>query len=447
MAATVVVIGGGFAGLTAAKALGSRRADSPIRITVIDRRNHHVFQPLLYQVATASLSPADIAHPIRKVLSRASNANVLLGEAVRIDAERKLVILEDGELAYDALIIATGATHSYFGNDAWAEAAPGLKTVEDAVEMRRRFLLAFEAAERESNADARRARLTFVVVGGGPTGVELAGAMAEIARRSIPRDFRSIDTTTARIVLIEAMDRVLSGFDASLSARARRDLEALGVEVRTGARVTRIDHQGVNIGDERIEAGCVFWAAGVRASPLAASLGCPLDKQGRVMVQPDLTVPGQPGIFIAGDLAHVVNPTTGKMVPGVAQPAMQMGLYIARILKRECAGGTFRPDPGARGRFEYRDYGDMATIGRARAVGVVFGIRIAGLLAWLLWAVLHVTQLIGFRNKLIVMIQWAWAYIVFSRGARLITGDARLHLHKPHPKSPAASAGSASAAG
>lgn len=427
----VVILGGGFAGLTAARVLASRRGDHPIQVTVIDRRNHHVFQPLLYQVATASLSPADIAHPIRKVLSRARNTTVLLGEAVGIDVDRRVVRLSDGEAPYDALIVATGATHSYFGRDDWALAAPGLKTLEDAVEMRRRFLLAFEAAERETDPAARRARLTFIVIGAGPTGVELAGAMAEIARRSIPRDFRSIDTATARIVLIEAQDRVLTAFDETLSARARRDLEALGVEVRTGARVTAVDSRGVNIGDERIDAGCVFWAAGVRASPLAESLPAQRDRQGRVVVEPDLSIPGHPEVFVVGDLAHVTDPKTKRLVPGVAQPAMQMGRFVARLLARECSSGRFVPKPAQRAAFVYRDYGDMATIGRARAVGAVFGVRIAGLAAWLFWAALHVMKLIGFRNKLIVMIQWAWAYLVFSRGARLITGDAELHLAPP----------------
>jgi len=428
MAVRVVIIGGGFAGLTLAKSLGSRRADSPVQVTLIDRRNHHVFQPLLYQVATASLSPADIAHPIRKVLSWARNVSVLLGEAERIDVHRRLVILKDGEVPYDVLAVATGATHSYFGHDEWAEHAPGLKSVEDAIEMRRRFLLAFEAAERQPDPRARKARLTFVVVGGGPTGVELAGAMVEMARRSIPRDFRSIDTATARIILVEAQNRVLTSFDESLSARARRDLEDLGVEVRLGAQVTAIDAHGVNIGAERIDAGCVFWAAGVRASSLAASLPDPHDRAGRIIVEPDLSVAGHPEIFVVGDLAKVVNPATGKDVPGVAQPAIQMGRFVARVVAQETATGTHQPNPPRRGAFAYRNYGDMATIGRARAVGEVFGVRIAGVFAWLFWAALHVMQLIGFRNKLVVVIQWAWAYIMFTRGARLITGDSELHL-------------------
>ncbi len=429
MGVRVVIIGGGFAGLTLAKTLGSRRAQSPVQVTLIDRRNHHVFQPLLYQVATASLSPADIAHPIRRVLSWARNVSVLLGEAERIDVSRRLVILKDNEVPYDVLIVATGATHSYFGRDEWAEHAPGLKSVEDAIEMRRRFLLAFEAAEREPDPQSRKARLTFIVVGGGPTGVELAGAMVEMARRSIPRDFRSIDTATARIVLIEAQDRVLTSFAETLSARALRDLEDLGVEVRLGARVTAIDAQGVNIGSERIDAGCVFWAAGVRASSLAESLPGARDLAGRVIVEPDLSVTGHPELFVIGDLAKVVDPATGKDVPGVAQPAIQMGRFVARVIARESATGVFAPNSRRRGAFSYRNYGDMATIGRARAVGEVFGVRITGILAWLLWAALHIMQLIGFRNKLVVVIQWAWAYVVFTRGARLITGDSELHLH------------------
>lgn len=432
----VVIIGGGFGGLNAARGLGSRRADAPIQVTLIDRRNHHLFQPLLYQVATASLSPAEIAYPIRKVLSRYRNIRVLLGEATGIDVDARIVRLADGEVPYDALIVATGATHSYFGNDEWAAFAPGLKTVEDAVEIRRRFLLAFEAAEREQDETARRARLTFVVVGGGPTGVELAGAMAEIARRSIPRDFRSIDTATARIVLVEGQDRLLAAFTPDLSARAKTDLQALGVEVRTGALVTAIDERGVTIGNERIDAGCVFWAAGVRASSLGALLPGGHDRQGRVEVKPDLTVPGHPEVFVIGDLAKVVDPKSGRQVPGVAQPAIQMGKYVAKVLAREGRTGDLVIDRTAQKRFEYRDLGDMATIGRAHAVGVVLGVRVVGLIAWLMWAALHVAQLIGFRNKLIVMIQWAWAYVVFSRGARLITGDSELHL-RPRDRGPA----------
>ena len=423
----VVIVGGGFAGLSAASAL----RHAPVQVTLIDRRNHHVFQPLLYQVATASLSPADIAAPIRRVLSRQRNAAVLLGEAVRIDAQRRVVHMKDGEVGYDYLVVATGATHSYFGHDQWAALAPGLKSIEDAIEIRRRFLLAFEAAEREEDAAARRARLTFVVVGGGPTGVELAGAMAEIARRSIPRDFRSIDTATARVILVEAEDRVLTAYPPDLSERARRDLEKLGVEVRLSARVTEIDERGVMIGSERVDAGCVFWAAGVAASPLARSLPCELDRQGRVMVDPDLSLgsKGHPEVFVVGDLAHVKEAGKEQLVPGVAPAAIQMGRFVARVVEREAAGGPRASRPA----FAYHDKGMLATIGRARAIGTIFGRKVRGWIAWAMWSMIHVVMLIGFRNRLLVMIQWAWAYVLFSRGARLITGDSDLHLHDAKP--------------
>lgn len=403
----VVIVGGGFGGLASAKAL--RRAR--VHITLIDRRNHHLFQPMLYQVATASLSPAEIAAPIRKVLSKQKNCRVLLGDAVGVDVAAREVVLSDGRVPYDRLILACGVTHSYFGHAEWAAAAPGLKTVDDATEIRRRFLLCFEAAEREENEAARRAKLTFVVVGGGPTGVELAGAMAEIARRSIPADFRSIDTRTARIVLVEGGDRVLGAFPPELSARAKRDLEQLGVEVQLNARVTHVDDRGVNIGATRIDAGCVLWAAGVQAEPIARTLGAELDASGRVKVNADLSVPGHPEIFVVGDLATIVDKRTGKPVPGVCPAATQMGRHAARCI----ASGRGRP-------FRYVDKGILATIGRARAVADIRGVRFAGLVAWLLWAGVHIFFLISFRNRVIVMMQWAWEYLFFQRGARLITG-------------------------
>ncbi|MGH7481419.1 MAG: NAD(P)/FAD-dependent oxidoreductase [Longimicrobiales bacterium] len=425
----VVIIGGGFAGLYCARAL--RRA--PVRITLVDRHNYHLFQPLLYQVATASLSPGDIASPLRGVLRRQKNVEVWLGEAESIDVERRIVRLRDAELTYDRLVVATGATHAYFGHDEWAEPAPGLKTVDDALEMRRRFLLAFEAAEREADEQARVRQLTFAIVGGGPTGVELAGAMAEIAREVIPREFRAIDTRTTRIVLIEGTDRVLPSYPATLSASARRQLERLGVEVRTGELVTGIDDAGVRIGERRLDAANVFWAAGVAASPIGASLGAELDRAGRVMVEPDLSVPRHPEIFVAGDLAHVQGEARG-MVPGVAPAAMQMGRHVAAQIERDAKG---RP----RERFRYFDKGNLATIGRAAAVADIRGLKLSGLIAWLVWVFVHILYLIGFRNRLLVMLQWGWAYLTYQRGIRLITGEGLPKLEKARAGGSPADAG------
>jgi len=412
----IVIIGGGFAGLYAARGLARANA----RITLIDRRNHHLFQPLLYQVATASLSPANIAAPIRRVLRRQRNATVLLAEAIAINPAAKLVALEDGTIAYDYLIVAAGATHSYFGHDEWAPFARGLKTIEDAVEIRRRFLLAFEAAEREQNADRRRAELTFVVVGGGPTGVELAGAMIEIARSALPRDFRNVDTTTARVILVEAGDRLLNAFPPDLAEKAKRSLEKLGVQVRLNARVTAIDSRGVNIGEERIDANSALWAAGVQASPLGKSLGVPLDRAGRVIVGPDLTILGHPEVFILGDQAACNDPATGQIVPGLCPAAIQMGQYAAATINRDLRGA----DP-SRPPFRYFDKGTLATIGRNKAVAVLGRHHFSGFFAWLLWALVHVMFLIGFRNRLLVMLEWSWIYIFFDRGARLITGETK----------------------
>ncbi|HEX7119860.1 MAG TPA: NAD(P)/FAD-dependent oxidoreductase [Longimicrobiales bacterium] len=416
----VVILGGGFAGLRCARAL--RRA--PVRITLVDRSNHHLFQPLLYQVATASLSPADIASPIRSILKRQANVEVWMGEVVDVDVERRIVRLDDGELSYDYLVVATGVTHAYFGRDDWAPLAPGLKTVDDALEIRRRFLLAFETAEREADPEARRRLSTFVIVGAGPTGVELAGAMAEIARQVMPNEFRSIDTATARILLVEGADRVLPGYPPSLSEKARRQLERLGVEVRTGARVTEIENGAVRIGDERIEAGNVFWAAGVAASPVGARLGAETDRAGRVKVAPDLSVPGHPEVFVAGDLAAVEK--DGRPVPGVAPAAIQMGRHAGRAIRAAVAGRERPP-------FRYFDKGSLATIGRAAAVAEIAGLRLAGLVAWLVWVFVHILYLIGFRNRLVVMIQWAWAYLMVKRGVRLITGGRAVHVHEPRP--------------
>ncbi|MGH7449305.1 MAG: NAD(P)/FAD-dependent oxidoreductase, partial [Longimicrobiales bacterium] len=408
----VVIVGGGFGGLYAARAL--KRA--PVRLTVIDRRNFHLFQPLLYQVATASLSPADVASPIRTVLRNQRNTQVWMGEAVAIDVDAREVRLADGTAArYDYLLLATGATHAYFGRDEWADDAPGLKTVEDATEIRRRFLLAFESAEREADPEARARRLTFVIVGAGPTGVELAGAMAEIARHVLPADFRAIDTTAARIILLEGVDRVLPTYPPELSAKARRQLERLGVEVRTNALVTDIGADYVMIGDERIGAANVFWAAGVSASKLGAQLGVETDRAGRVLVQSDGSVPGHPEVFVIGDLASLKR-EDGSPVPGVAQGAIQMGKHAARQIIRD-----MRQQP--REDFRYFDKGDLATIGRAAAVARIGKLKLSGFVAWLIWVVVHIMYLIGFRNRVLVMMQWGWAYLTYHRGIRLITGD------------------------
>jgi NADH:ubiquinone reductase (H+-translocating) len=415
----VVVIGGGFGGLECTRQL--RKA--PVRVTLIDRRNFHLFQPLLYQVATASLSPADIASPIRTILRNQKNAQVWMGEVSDVDPAARLVRLADGvEVAYDTLVLATGVTHAYFGRDDWAPRAPGLKTVDDATEIRRRFLLAFESAEREADPDERRRLLTFVIVGAGPTGVELAGAMAEIARQVMPTDFRSIDTTTTRILLLEGVDRVLPTYPPELSARAQSQLEALGVEVRTGARVTEIEEDHVMVGSQRIDARSVFWAAGVEASALGAALGVETDRAGRVVVEPDCSVPGHPEIFVVGDLASLTQ-DDGTTVPGVAQGAIQMGRHAARMILRDLRGEAREP-------FRYRDKGDLATIGRAAAVARIGKAKLSGLLAWIIWAVVHIFYLIGFRNRILVMLQWAWAYLTYQRGIRLITGDRQVEVQR-----------------
>ncbi|MEJ2502635.1 MAG: NAD(P)/FAD-dependent oxidoreductase [Gemmatimonadota bacterium] len=405
----VVILGGGFGGLYCARAL----ARAPVEITLIDRRNYHLFQPLLYQVATASLSPADIASPIRAILKRQRNREVWLGEAVDIDTGAHTVRLQDGEVGFDYLVVATGVTHDYFGNDEWADHAPGLKTVDDALEIRRRFLLAFEAAEREADPDARRRLLTFVIVGAGPTGVELAGAMAEIARQAMPRDFRFIDTTAARIILVEGADRVLPPYPPDLSESARRQLEHLGVEVRTDSLVTDLDAHGVRIGDQAIPAGNVFWAAGVAASPLGESLGAPVDRAGRVHVEPDCSLPDHREVFVVGDLAHFEQ--DGAPLPGVAQVAIQGGRHVARVIRADLHD---RQRPA----FHYRDLGNLATVGRNAAVADFGRLRFGGYLAWLVWVFVHILNLIGFRNRILVMIQWAWAWFTYQRGIRLITG-------------------------
>ena len=406
----VVVIGGGFGGLAATRAL----ARQPVRVTLVDRRNHHLFQPLLYQVATATLSPADIAMPLRSIFRNARNVTVILAEAERIDLDGRRVMLAGGELAYDALVIAAGAGHSYFGHGDWQALAPGLKTLEDALEIRRRVLLAFEAAERATDGAERRALLTFVVVGGGPTGVELAGALAEIARHTIARDFRAIDPTQARVVLLEAGERLLSSFPPGLSRSTEKALNRLGVEVRTGALVTRLTADAVWIGGEQIRSRAVLWAAGVAAAPLARSLGVPLDRAGRVVVEPDLSLPGHPEVSVIGDLCAFPH-QTGTPLPGLAPVAVQAGRAAAENIRRGLAG-----EPTVA--FRYRDRGSMATIGRAAAVAVIGDVHLSGLVAWLAWLFIHIALLIGFKNRVVVLIQWAWAYVTWQRGARLITG-------------------------
>ncbi len=413
----VVIIGGGFAGLACARSLKRAR----VKITLIDRRNHHLFQPLLYQVATAGLNPADIAVAIRHVLRRQKNAEVVLAEAESIDPEARVVTLSTGaRVGYDRLVLAAGADNTWFGHDDWSPHAPGLKDLGDALAIRQRFLTAFERAEQADDPDRRRAELTFIIVGGGPTGVELAGAMAEIARKAIPRDFRRIDTTTARIILVEAGERLLPAFHPDHSRRARADLERLGVDVWLSTKVSGIDEHGVDLGPERVEARCVVWAAGVRASPLARMLGVELHPSGRVPVNNDLSVEGHAEIFVLGDLAYL-RPKNALEVPGVAPAAMQMGRYAARVIRAEAAG---RPPSAARSRpFRYVDKGMLATIGRRTAVGSVGRFRFTGTLAWLVWLAVHIVFLIGFRNRVLVLFQWAWAYFTFDRGARLITEE------------------------
>jgi NADH dehydrogenase len=405
----VAVIGAGFAGLSAAKAL----AHTPVALTIIDQRNHHLFQPLLYQVATAGLSPADIATPIRSLFSGRRSVRVLLGRVTGIDIQRREVVLDEKRVAYDTLIVATGARHAYFGHDEWEPFAPGLKQIEDATAIRRRILIAFEHAEAEEDPEERCRLLTFAVIGGGPTGVELAGAIAELAKVALAKDFRLIDPRDARIMLIEAGDRVLPTFPASLSRHAHDSLAALGVEVRTGAAVTACTAREVSIGEQRIAVGTILWAAGVMASPAAGWLRTAHDQAGRVIVAPDLTLPEHPEVFVIGDTASVQGPD-GRPLPGLAPVAKQQGLYVARLIRARLARRSAAP-------FRYRHLGSLATIGRGRAVADFGWIRLSGRLAWLLWGLVHIAFLIGFRNRIVVLMDWLWAYVTFKRGARLIT--------------------------
>ncbi len=423
----VVIVGGGFGGLYAAREL----RNAPVRVTVIDRHNYHLFQPLLYQVATATLSPADIAEPIRQIVHKQRNTEVLLAEVTGVDRERRMLSLADGRtLGYDYLILAAGAVDQYFGHDDWATVAPGLKTIDDATEIRRRFLLAFEHAEQVTDPELCRALLTFVVIGGGPTGVEMAGAFAEMAHHTLRHEFRRIDPTTARIILLEGGPRLLPAYDEDLSRKAKEQLEELGVEVRLNSIVTGIELGAVHVGEERIATYPVVWAAGVAASPLGKGLGVPTDRMGRVKVGPDLSIPGHPEVFVIGDQASITH-QTGEPLPGVAQVALQGGQSAARNIVR-----TLRGVP--RETFHYHDKGSMATIGRAKAIAQIGKVALSGFVAWLSWLFVHIFFLIGFRNRLAVFIAWAWSYVTWQRGARLITGGVRpdnilesLGLHPP----------------
>lgn len=421
----VLVVGGGFGGLNAVSELSG----IGVRIWLVDKRNHHVFQPLLYQVATAALSPADIGYPIRSIFRRRKDVHVVMDELVAVDLKRKVAVFPEGEANFDYIVLACGATQGYFGREDWARFAPGLKTIEDALEIRRRVLLAFEEAEMEADEADRIADLTFVVVGGGPTGVEMAGALRQIATQALPSDFRNIDTKSTRVILIQSGERLLPTMPQELSARALADLRQMGVEVRLNSRVTDIGEGYVRIGDERVEAGCIFWAAGVKANPVAATLGVPLDKSGRVLVGQDLSIPGFPFAFAIGDIAAVTDPADGRPVPGVAQAAIQMGRFVGRLIRQEI-GGKF--ENGGRPEFRYHDKGQMATIGRSRAVAQIGRWKFAGFFAWVLWGVVHVLFLIGYRNRFAVMAQWIWDYVTFAKGARLITGNVMPHVRSHH---------------
>jgi len=412
----VVIVGAGFGGLAAAKVLGSKDEGSPVEVTVVDRLNYHLFQPLLYQVAMAGLAATDIAYPIRAALHGRRNVSVLLGEVTGIDVAGRSVRLDDGKsLPYDYLVMAAGAHTSYFGHEQWAKDAPGLKDLDDALEVRRRVLTALEAAERATDSAERQRQLTFVVVGGGPTGVELAGAIADLSRDILAVDFKRLDRKAVRVVLVEMADRILTPFDPPLSDKAREQLEELGVEVRTGVRVEAIDGGTVKVGGDTLHAGTVLWGAGVRPSPLAAALGQPLDRGGRVIVGQDCAVPGHPELFVIGDMASFTPEGESTPLPGISPVAMQQARAVARYILDDVAGLP-------RGRFKYFDKGFMATIGRARAVAQLGRLRMSGLLAWLAWVFVHLWYLVGFRNRVSVFTNWIWAYLVSRHGARVITG-------------------------
>ncbi|MBL8265058.1 MAG: NAD(P)/FAD-dependent oxidoreductase [Steroidobacter sp.] len=413
--------------MNAAKRLGN--VDG-IQVTVLDRENHHLFQPLLYQVAMAALSPADIAVPIRSLLAKFRNIRVLKATARNVDTANRKVSCDIGEIPYDYLLLGCGAQHAYFGHEEWEACAPGLKTLPQATEIRRRVLEAFEIAERETHPEERRRQLTFIVIGGGPTGVELAGAIGEMSRYTLARDFRSIDPRQTRVILVEAGPRILTSFDDRLAARAMRDLESLGVQIWTGARVTDVTAEGVVVGSEKIASATVLWAAGVRASDLGRTLNVPVDPAGRVITAPDLTIEGHPEVFVLGDMSSRTG-ANGKPLPGVALVAMQEGIYAANLIKKEVKGGAA---PAQRPPFEYVDLGQMATIGRSRAISEFRGLKLTGVSAWWFWLLVHVYRLSGFRARLTVLVQWAWSYMTFGRGARLIVGkDWRAYPDKPNP--------------
>jgi NADH dehydrogenase len=421
----VVIVGGGFGGLNLARALANAR----VQVTLIDRRNHHLFQPLLYQVATAALNPSDIAIPIRRILRNQKNAEVVLAEARGVDLAGKRLLLDEGSLSYDFLVVATGARHSYFGHNEWTPIAPGLKSIGDAIEIRRRVLSAFEQAEREPDAAKREAWLTFVVVGAGPTGVELSGALCEIARHALARDFRHINPAQAHVILLEGSPRVLPAYAPELSEKARQQLVRLGVDVRTGRTVTAMDAESVSIGDLRVPARTVLWAAGVTGSGFARKLAVPLDRAGRVTVQADLTIAGHPHVFAIGDIASLIQ--DGAPVPGVAPAAVQQARHTAKNILRSLAGEPLLP-------FRYKNKGSLATVGRSAAVADFGRLKLSGPLAWLAWLVLHLMFLVGFRNRLIVLFQWAWSFVSYDRGARLITGPLRRDPAQARAERPAA---------
>jgi NADH dehydrogenase len=404
----VVIVGGGFGGLLAARGL----RNAPVRVTIIDRNNYHLFQPLLYQVATAGLSPADIAAPIRNVVGRQRNTSVIMAEVVGVDTKAQRVLLPDRSVPYDYLILATGARYNYFGHPEWESLAPGLKSITDATSIREKILLAFESAEMERDPEKQRALMTFILVGAGPTGVEMAGAIAELAHRALARDFRHIDPTSARILLLEAGPRILTAFPEDLAEKAKQALERMGVEVRTNAAVEKVDETGVVVGGKHIPSHTVLWTAGVIASPAGTWLGAETDRAGRVKVQADLSVPGHPNIFVIGDTALALQ--DGKPLPGVAPVAMQQGRYVANLITRRIQGRPEQP-------FHYHDKGNVATVGRSFAIVDLGRVKLSGFLAWVLWMAIHIFYLIGFRNRLLVMLEWAWAYFTFQRGARLIT--------------------------
>jgi NADH dehydrogenase len=410
----VVVIGAGFGGIELCKQL----EDTAVRISLIDKHNYHLFQPLLYQVASAALSPAEIAYPIRTILRDQSNVKFYLEEATKIDLLNKRVIMTDEECSYDYLVIAAGARHSYFGNDEWQQWAPGLKSIDDATEIRKKVLIAFEEAEYEADEVARKAKLTFVIVGGGPTGVELAGALMEIAAKTIPDDFRNVDTSTARVILVHSGARILPSFAESLSQSALDALQQMGVEVLLNSKVTKVDAEGVMVGEQRVCAQNVFWAAGVQAASITKTLDVPLDKSGKIIVNPNLSLPGYPEVFAIGDIAAMVDAKSGTPVPAVAQGAAQSGRFVGQLIDKLITKGTSQDQA----RFSYFDKGSMATIGKAKAVAQIGKLKFTGSIAWLLWSFVHVLFLVGFRNRITVVLAWVWNYLFSSRGARLITG-------------------------